>query len=44
MKNKILKKMTLPKLLEKLDDAGIQTVIDEMQNQVNSWKEGRQME
>lgn len=34
----------LPKLLEKLDDAGIQTVIDEMQNQVNSWKEGRQME
>ena len=31
----------LPKLLEKLDDAGIQTVIDEMQKQVDVWKEGR---
>lgn len=31
----------LPKLQEKLDDAGIQTVIDEMQKQVDIWKEGR---
>ena len=31
----------LPKLLEKLDDAGIQTVIDEMQKQADVWKEGR---
>lgn len=31
----------LPKLLEKLDDAGVQKVIDEMQRQVDVWKEGR---
>jgi len=31
----------LPKLQEKLEDAGIQTVIDEMQSQVNKWKEAK---
>lgn len=33
----------LPKLLEKLNDAGIQKVIDEMQKQVDVWKEGREI-
>ena len=31
----------LPKLQEKLDDAGIEKVINEMQKQVDLWKEGR---
>lgn len=34
----------LPKLQEKLDQAGIQEVIDEMQMQVDTWKAERSME
>lgn len=30
----------LPKMKEKMEATGIQKVIDEMQNQINSWKSG----